>query len=170
MAAKWQRVSIQIPKEYGPRERVAIAQDIVDLIVERTKDGKDKNNRAFKKYSEEYKDSLDFKIAGKTSQVDLTLSGDMLGALDLLSHKSGKIIIGYENGSEENARADGNIRGTYGHSKPITTGRDFLGITDRDLDRILKNYPVEDRSRTDLREASEDVAVSIVDQLFRVRE
>jgi len=149
MPAKWQRVKIEIPDDYGPLERQAIATEVLDFIRTRTQTkGLDKRNRSLPGYSDAYKNSLDFKIAGKSkSKVDLTLSGDMLGAMDLLSHRPGEITVGFENGSDENARADGNIRGTYGKSKPVAPARDFLGIAPGDLKKILNKYPVDKRDR-----------------------
>lgn len=147
MPAKWQRVTIEIPDEYGPLERQAIAAEVLDFIRTRTQEKSvDKNNKPFPKYSKEYLDSLDFKIGGKSKKVDLTLSGDMLGALDLINHKKGQLLIGFQNGSEENARADGNIRGTYGKSSSTGKARDFLGISSTDLQSIIDKYP-SDRSK-----------------------
>lgn len=162
MSAKWQRVKIAIPDYLSPDERQALAFEILNFIRERTqKKNVDKNNRPFPAYSSSYAKSLDFKIAGKSKgSVDLTLSGDMLGALDLLSHKKGELLIGFENGSQENARADGNIRGTYGQSKPNSSkARDFLGISPTDLKTILKNYPAN-KDLTDYVEAVLNVAKS----------
>lgn len=160
MSAKWQRVKVTIPPEYGPTERQAIATEVVDFIVKRSKDGLDKDNKPFKGYSESYKKSLDFKIAGKSSgDVNLTLSGDMLGALDILNHKKGELIIGYENGSEENGKADGNIRGTYGNSKSVGPKRDFLGIAKKDLKLILDKYPKKkSKNRAELVTRAEESA------------
>jgi hypothetical protein len=142
MGAKWQRAKIQIPDFYGPTEREAIAREVLDHIRNRTqKKNVDKNGKPFPKYSKEYVESLNFKIAGKNNRVDLTLSGDMLGAMDLLNHKSGEIMIGFENGSPENAKADGNIRGTYGQKSPTGKARDFLGIEKSALREILNKYP-----------------------------
>lgn len=143
MGAKWQKVKIEIPEHLTPDERQAVALEILDFIRERTqKKNLDKDNKPFPPYSKEYVKSLDFKIAGKSrGKVDLTLSGDMLGAMDLLSHKKGSIMIGFENGTPENAKADGNIRGTYGNPTPVKAPRDFLGIAQKDLNSILKNYP-----------------------------
>jgi hypothetical protein len=143
LGAKWQRVTIKVPDYLGPDERVAVATEILDYIRERTqKKNLDKNNKPFAGYSDAYVKSLDFKIAGKSKgDINLTLSGDMLGALDILNHANGKIVIGYENGTPENAKADGNIRGTYGKAKPTGPKRDFLGITPGDLKKILANYP-----------------------------
>lgn len=144
MSAKWQRVKIDIPEHLTPIEREALALEILDFIRIRTKEKNlDKNNRPFPGYSKSYVKSLDFKIAGKSKgRIDLTLSGDMLGALDLLGHKKGELVLGFENGTPENARADGNIRGTYGKPKgDPSKARDFLGITPKDLTSLLKNYP-----------------------------
>lgn len=145
MGAKWQRFTVEIPKGYSPAEREVIGEEILDFIRERTQKGLNKVNREFPGYSAEYEKSLNFKIAGKDKgKVDLTLSGDMLGALTVLSHANGKLLLGYENGTEENAIADGNIRGTYGKAKPSAKKRDFLGITKADLAKILDEHPLDE--------------------------
>lgn len=141
MATKWQKIKIDL-SGYGltPDQKDEVADLIVERIVDRTQSGLDKNGKRFASYSKDYKDSLDFKIAGKAGRpVDLQLSGDMLAALSIIDKTSRSVTIGFENGTEENAKADGNIRGTYGQSKPIPgKTRDFLGISDRELDQIIK--------------------------------
>lgn len=157
MPAKHQYIDIEIPKDYGPKEREAIAHDVLEFIRTRTHDKQvDKNGKAFPGYSKDYIKSQDFKIAGKSKgSVNLTLSGDMLAALDLLNHKSGNIRIGFERGSEENARADGNIRGTYGQDSPNRKkARDFLGIKPNELERILERYPTQEEAQKTLDTAS----------------
>jgi len=142
MATKWQRIKVDL-SGYGltSDEKDEVADLIIERIVDRTQKGRDKDGDRFAKYSTNYKDSLDFAIAGKKGKpVDLQLSGDMLAAIQHLKEYDTKrsVIIGFENGSEENAKADGNIRGTYGQSKPIPgKARDFLGISDRELDKII---------------------------------
>lgn len=144
MGAKWQRIRLDIPDHLSPEERLKAANDIIEFIVDRSKKGYDKNNRKFPGYSESYVKSLDFKIAGKSSRsVDLTLSGDMLAALKLISHKPGTLLIGFDNGTNENDRADGNITGSYGGSPNRKKARDFLGIQNKDLERILDFYGQE---------------------------
>lgn len=107
--------------------------------MERTNKGVDKDGAKFPGYSKEYMKSLDFKIAGKSKSVDLQLSGDMLAAIKALKTTRNWVEIGFEKGSEENARADGNIRGTYGKSSPIPgKARDFLGISEKELVKIIK--------------------------------
>jgi len=112
--------------------------------VERTDQGKDKDGVPFAKYSKAYKDSLDFKNAGKSSTPNLQLSGDMLAALKYLEKESTRnyITVGFEKDSEENGKADGNIRGTYGKPSPVGPKRDFLGISEKDLVKLVKYVKV----------------------------
>ena len=139
MPTKWQKIKVDL-SGYGltPDEKDEVADLIIERIVNRTQQGKDKDGQRFSSYSQAYKESLDFKVAGKSNLVDLQLSGDMLAALSILDKTSRSVTIGFERGSEENAKADGNIRGTYGKSKPIPgKARDFLGISERELKRIV---------------------------------
>jgi hypothetical protein len=147
MPAKHQYIDIKIPKTLTKQERKEIADLIIERIVDRTLDSKDKDGKPFKKYSDEYIKSLDFNNAGKTpSKVNLTLSGDMLAALMLLQDKGDKLRIGFKKGTEENARADGNIRGTYGQKKENEDkARNFLGISSGELKDILKLVVTDER-------------------------
>lgn len=142
MSTKWQRITLEIPRGLKPAQREVLGDEIVDFIRDRIQNKNlDKNNRPLPGYSKSYVESLEFKIAGKSkSDVNMTQSGDTLGAMTLLSHKDGKLTIGFENGSQENAIADGNIRGTYGNSKSVGPKRDFLGLTKGDLEKILSRF------------------------------
>lgn len=136
MANEWTRVKIKLPKTIKPRERVAIAEVLLTHIVTRTLNGEDKNNKKFKNYTEKYADLKGVDV----SDVDLTLDGEMLEALELVSHKSGEITIGYKDPSEELAgKVEGNRSGFYGNSKK-KKARDFLGITQSDLSLLLGAY------------------------------
>jgi hypothetical protein len=133
---------VKIPEDLRPPLRVLLAEEIINYIRERTQSGKDKSGTKFTMYTKEYTKSLDFKVAGKSKgDINLTLSGDMLASIELLSHKPGNIKIGFEKNSDENARAEGNILGTYG--QPTSTGkkRDFLGFAGKEkkkLDLMIK--------------------------------
>lgn len=140
-----QKVTIEIPEDLTPREREDLAFAILDHIRERTADGVGLNSsgtrlKDFPKYSESYKKSLDFKIAGKGSTVNLKLSGDMLDAMDLLRHKKGEITIGFERGTDENGKAEGNILGSYGGSPNSAKARNFLGVTRKELKAIVGDF------------------------------
>ena len=139
MATKWQKIKVDL-SGHGLNEdqRHEVADLVIERIVNRTDQGVDKDGKKFAKYSTSYKDSLDFKIAGK-GPVNLQLSGDMLAAIEVLDLTSRSAVIGFEKGSDENAKADGNIRGTYGNPTPIKgKARDFLGISEKDLLKIIK--------------------------------
>jgi hypothetical protein len=156
----WQRARITIPKRFGPLERQAIAQEVIDYIIKRTKEGKKIDGKtSFPGYSPAYKKSLDYKIAGKTGTVDLTLSGELLDSIELLSHKSGEIIVGYQKGDKElNAKAEGNQIGSYGGKPNSKKARPYLGIVTGDLREILKRYP-NDREES-LTRAEEELAAA----------
>lgn len=61
--------------------------------------------------------------------------------LDLISDKSGSLLIGYDRNDDDlNGKVEGNREGTYGNKKKVVRGRDFLGITKKDLNSILRKY------------------------------
>lgn len=149
--AKWQRVWVEIPKAYKPEERQAIAYEVLEYIKKRTLSGVDKEGKPFPKYSKEYVNSLDFRIAGKSKgNVNLKLSGEMLNAMQVLATKSGAVQVGFDKSDKQNnGKAEGNILGTYGSSSPKPgKARDFLGITPSDLKNILAKYPLDDREES----------------------
>src|SRR3990167_434655 len=135
----WQKIRIEIPEEIGPYEREAIASEMVDLMVSKAKEGvgirwegERARPRKFPAYTERYE-----KFKGQKN-VDLTLSGEMLDALQVLSHKKGSILIGFENGSQENDKAEGNITGSYGKSPNPRRARNFLGLTASEIRSIVR--------------------------------
>lgn len=130
------QVEIPIPDNLTKRQRLELADLIVEHIVERTQSGKDRFGKAFPKYSKDYMQSLDFKNAGKTSKVDLQLSGDMLASIKRIRDESGLIEIGVV--GEEEGRAEGNILGSYGGEPDKKKARDFLGIQPRKLKELIK--------------------------------
>jgi len=168
--SKQQKFEVVIPKGYKPEERQAIAAEIIDHIITRTKSGKDKDGEGFPGYSKSYMKSLDFKISGKGKKVDLTLSGEMLSSMELLKESSGKVVIGFEKDDDINGRAEGNILGSYGGSPNPKKSRDFLGIGKDQLNKILENYPLDDKqARLDRLEevkAAGVVSQDIVDKIF----
>lgn len=160
-----------MPNDYTKVERKAIGQDIIDFIVEKTQKGYDKDGHRFKGYSTSYKESLDFKIAGKGGTVDLTMTEEMLNELKVIRTKRGEIEIGFDGRRNKlNGKVEGNRLGTYGNKRRVTKGRDFLGIKSTPLKDILKDYPLlDDQERlervlkvTRATEAGEKLAGSIV--------
>jgi hypothetical protein len=115
-----------------------VGREIIRTILERTAQGLDKNRTVFPGYSKDYKDSDDFKLTGKSSTVNLRLSGDMLSDLSILDVRKGEIVIGFED-SEQRAKAHGHITGADGTGRlPV---RNFLGISDREMASIMRKIP-----------------------------
>lgn len=142
MANKWTREKIKLPKTLKPKERVQIAEVIINHIINRTAAGQDKNNKDFPKYTAKYADE---KGVG-TGDVDLILSGEMLESLDVVNtSKNGEITIGYIEPSKELAgKVEGNRRGSYGGKPNPDKARDFLGIDPGDLEILLDAYQSEE--------------------------
>jgi hypothetical protein len=138
-----QKFTIDIPTGYSSDERNSIGIDIIERIIERSQSGKDKNGQDFVAYSEGYKKSFEFKLAGKGESPNLTLTGEMLNAMTVLETSDGSITIGYREGDDfNNGKAEGNITGSYGKSPNPKKARDFLGISSGELDAILTKYPI----------------------------
>jgi len=136
-----QKVTIDIPKWLKPTERKAFAQEVIDFIRARTKSGigvsettDEAKNKKFPKYSKEY-----LKKKG-SSLVDLTLKGDMLDAIKQLRDRAGKITIGIKT-DKQNSKAHGHQTGNVGKV------RKFLGISQADLRRLIKEFAGDTEER-----------------------
>jgi len=121
----------------------AIGQAIIDKIVKRTLSGEGRKftsdgrgvpfNLQSVPYSKSYRQSKEFKAFGKTSKVNLKLTGDMLGLLDIKSISGNSITIGWDD-PEENAKA-------YNHSVGDTVkARPFFGVSKKDLKEIKSQF------------------------------
>ena len=134
MAQMKQKISI--PRSIKPSDRIKIANVLIDYMISRSMDGIDKNGKKFPKYTKAYADKKNVGVG----DVDLTLSGDMLSGIELLNHASGSITIGFQKDDELNGRAEGNIKGSYGGEPDKKKARDFLGISDADLEVVIAAY------------------------------
>lgn len=125
----------------SPALKQAFAQKIIDRIVSRTlnsegviitSDGKVRAGRDLSKeeYSDEYVESDEFKAFGKQEgNVNMKLTGDMLGTVDVLEVGENDIKIGW-NDPEENAKA-------FNHNTGDTVPkRQFFGISRSELEEI----------------------------------
>jgi len=149
MSEPQKKVRISIPTGLSSSEREELSDEIIEHIRKRTQSGKDVEGKPFAPYSKNYINSLDFKNAGKSaSRVDLTLSEDMLEAMEVLSHGSGYITIGYEEGSAENDKAVWNER-AQGTKRKKGPARKFLGISTQELASILDSYILDNQDNQD---------------------
>jgi hypothetical protein len=122
-----------------PLTKETIGRKIIDKIIYRTKIKKiDKNNVPFVSYSKSYIQSLPFKIYGKIpSRVNLKLSGEMLASMVTIDSSTFTIQIEMAD-QYNNDKAHGNINGTYGQKKSTGKRRDFLGLPNDDVVKIVK--------------------------------
>lgn len=134
-------ILISIPSEYDADQRASIGEAIVSRIIERTNQGKDKFGQVFKSYSKSYRESLEFRLAGKSSRPNLKFSGDLHRSLRVLSHGRGFIKIGWPDGEES-------LKSMW-TSRPERGGRDMLGITSGELNDILARFPLNRREPSD---------------------
>jgi phage gpG-like protein len=144
-----QKVKIDLSKNYAPQDREAIAQEVIERIIERTRnEGRgfnQKTKRPISLSSKPYTTTYAKKKGVSIRDVDLTLSSEMLDSIKKLTDTSRSITIGFEAGTKENDKAEGNQKGSYGKSPDPKKARPFLGITKKDLKEILDNY--EPRSK-----------------------
>lgn len=152
--------NVDIPKGYSTAEREAIAAEIISFVRERTLKQKDYEMGRFPEYEKNY---AALKGVGR-KQVNLKLSGAMLAELDTVKNKDGKLVIGYEEGSAQQGKAEGNQIGSYGQPQGNPDkARRFLGIRDDHLKKILDKYPIDDP------EASAKRAAQVVEADKKVR-
>lgn len=135
-----QKIRVEIPYGYTPAQREEIGKEIINFIRMRTKaDNIDKSNRSFEQYSQKYESEKG------TPTVNLTKTGDMLESLQVLKTYSTFITIGYPTDYDGMGKVEGNRKGTYGNKKPVVSPRDFLGITQGDLNSVLSKFERDDR-------------------------
>lgn len=135
---------------------------VVDEIVRRTQeDNVDKTGKSFRKYSKSYIKSQNFQIAGKDAgSVDLTLSGDMLGTMQVLGVSGHSVTIGW-NIEVEDEKAGFHVNGTGKMPK-----RDFFGMPKGDqydiLKSVLRDAPTDFVPRGEVESAVSD-AIDVED-------
>jgi hypothetical protein len=135
----------------------ALAQAIIDKMVSRTesgkgisfgKDGRGRKVKLKSPYSKEYSKSDDFKAFGKSrSNVNLKLTGDMLGSIDVKSVSGNKVRVGITDEEE--------ILKAFNHSTGDTVPkRPFFGVSKSELLQIKREFGSDIREIIKERERS----------------
>lgn len=129
-------IEIDVSKLFGGKRGISddikedVAYAVIDAIVERTRSGKSVKGNSFKKLSKAYAG-----IKG-TSKVNLTLDGDMLDELDIVSIKGNKVKIGWDDTVQSNK--------AFNHDTGDTLPkREFFGATEAELKAIVKEFKDE---------------------------
>lgn len=108
----------------------AFSQMIIDHILERTKAGVDYNGKKFAKYSDEYKASLAFKAFRKSDRVDMELTGEMMGTMEILSSNGNEIELGFP--ADQCPKVFNHMTGD------TVPERLFFGITPEEANQLAK--------------------------------
>lgn len=110
--------------------RLAIAQKVIDHIVKRTEEGSSVFGGGFKPYSEDYKNTAEFKLLKDGDTVNMKLTGSMLNDINLLSDSANTIRIGFEDETE--------ILKAFNHNTGDTVPRRaFFGVTEKEAKEII---------------------------------
>jgi hypothetical protein len=128
------------PISLDPVLQREIAQATIDYIKNRVEDENlGLGRKALKSpYSKSYQESLDFDAAGKSaSNVNMILSGDMMGSIDVLEEGE-TVKIGIDNPAVM-PRAYGHQSGFKGHPNPKMSQykREFFGVTDDEIKKFV---------------------------------
>lgn len=157
------QTTIRVPASLTAAQRQSAGRKMVNLIRERTRDGISATGKQFPGYSKAYISSKDFKIAGKSSQPNLTQTGDMLAELEVLSTAPGSITIGYPTDHPDADKVEGNTIGSFGQpTGSAGKARDFIGLPQSQIDIVV----AEVRSETPgVDEGQQSVVENILQQL-----
>jgi len=118
-----------------PELKDAIGQAIIDKIVKRTEAGLAiGGKRELKAYAKAYKDSLAFKAAGKKpGEVNMELTGDMMGLLDIIDESTNTISVGWDD-ELQSAKA-------FNHNTGDTLPkRPFFGLNKTEVNDLRKQF------------------------------
>lgn len=136
-----------VPDSLNPLQREILADLIIEEIIDRTRERKiDVNGRPFVGYNEQYKESFEFDLAGKSDKPNLTLTGNMLDSMKLISHTKGEIVIGYNVREDVAKQVEGNQIGASGKKGVIGNpdkARPFIGLPKTVLKRLITKVKSE---------------------------
>lgn len=142
MAEEITKTTVKVPTDLTADQRYDVAMQILQYIHDRTQAGRGIDNKKWSgsagKYTKEYAKKKGVSTSGP---VDLSLSREMLAKMQYFKSlsKSGDLVIGFKKGTKAERKAEGNILGKYGQPNPIPgKARPFLGIMQKDVDRIVK--------------------------------
>lgn len=121
------------------KQKLEVAQAVIDKIVANAEKGKDRQGKSLPKYSKDYKDSDAFGAFGKSTKPNMTLTGDLLGQIDVIDVDGDTVLIGWAD-EQENLKAHGNITGQEGL---WPAKRDFFGLPPKEIKEILDGYSEE---------------------------
>lgn len=153
--AEEQAFIVSVPAHFDATTRKEVGEEIIAHIMQRTSKGLDKNGSPFRGYKDSYKNSKEFAEAGKTKgRVNLKFTGEMIVSMDILRHGPGFIVIGFKPGPANDK--------AYFAKQPRNSFRDFLGIQQKELRRIINRFDQETRE-----EVTQEIEREFSEELLR---
>ena len=119
--------------------KARIAQEAIDIILNRTKSSKDIHGSRFDSYDEDYKESFDFKVAGKSNKVNMELSGGMMADLGVINIEGNEIKIGFRDETEK-------LKAFNHNTGDTVPKREFFGLNDKEVRKIKSKFKNEVKS------------------------
>lgn len=139
-----------------------LGQKIIDKVLERTSNGKDVSEKPFAQYSDQYKDSRRFKLLKDTSKVNMQLTGEMLGDMDIIDTDPSKFKFGFRDEAE--------TKKAFNHNTGDTVPkRQFFGIRSKDLKEIVQELRPEIKAIKERKKQASRTALEIVEILSSLR-
>jgi len=148
--------SISIPSGLSDAFKRELGERILVEVRDRTARGIDKAGKPFKGYAKSY---------DKTGTVNLSQTGDTLAELDIISIGSTAITIGYPISHENAGQVHGIVTGEYGNKNPVTARRDFIGLPQSVVKRIVAEIKSEPEFK-EVREDRDSIVAGILGRFF----
>lgn len=161
--------------------REAIGQAIIDKMLDRTRQGlgmrfKGDVGREIKlkgPYSDEYINSDEFKAFGKKkSPINMKLTGDMLGSIDISNQTSSSVQIAIDDDVEAK-KAYAHIKGKESGEKGINMpSRPFFGVNTKELNEIKREFKGDVKQalkakQSEGKKAFESAVLSLIDKISK---
>jgi hypothetical protein len=153
MALKDIQTVFSVPIGFTEEQKRLFGELVIDKIRNNTAMGKDRYGGSFPKYSEAYKDSLDFENADKSTLVNLELSGDMMASMEVLATGVGTVTIGYPQGGD----LAGQVEGVQKDQK-----RPFIGLPQFQQDLIIAKIETEGAGAKETRASVDGLVRSLL--------
>lgn len=160
--------------ENDPELKREIGQAMIDFMKSRIED----NNAGYggqklkSPYSKSYSESLDFQAAGKSDgDVNMTLSGDMLGSIDLVDETDSGFKIDI-NDPDVIPRAYGHMTGFEGHpnKKMSKYKRQFFGLSEDEQKQIIKDFSSDIKNIKTAKSEVNDFQSSLLERFRTARD
>ncbi len=155
-----QKLQVYLPLLRDPLFKREFGLRMIDVMEARMDEGIDKSGRDFVAYSNSYKKSELFQFFGKSSKVNLKLTGEMRAAIEVSNINPRSIELAFAD-QEQNDKAHGHVHGS--NNLPV---RDFWGIPVNEQTAVMKEMIREFSGRETVEIELPGVNADVGDQMI----